>query len=58
MMGGGGGEGDEILKTVNFGGKLNFILYFLFFLSDSATATYIFTLLLIQILSLLSNLMH
>jgi len=57
-MGGGGGEGDEILKTVNFGGKLNFILYFLFFLSDSATATYIFTLLLIQILSLLSNLMH
>jgi hypothetical protein len=36
--------GDETQKTINFGGKLSFILSFLFFLSAStAAATYIFT---------------
>jgi len=35
--------GYETPKTINFGGKLSFILSFLFFLSASTAATYIFT---------------
>jgi hypothetical protein len=34
--------GDEMQKTINFGGKLSFILSFLF-LNASTAATYIFT---------------
>jgi hypothetical protein len=35
--------GDETQKTINFGSKLSFILSFLFFVSASTAATYIFT---------------
>ncbi len=35
--------GDETQNTINFGGKLSFILFFPFFLRASTAATYIFT---------------